>query len=435
MSRRSHPAATKILGGVALLHNFCFWGLASMFPLYATSRLELSQARATSSYGLMLGIALAMPALGGLVVSQLRSAAAPQQRVRIARVALLCLGSASLLWVVPSPNFAVVGGVLLALGYGLFWPTVVTMVSDAYIAVGSSTSPSSNRDDGFVIFYVVSTIGTFATQALAGSVVARLDWTGFYVMLALAAVSGVVVLALPTLRVAAAASANRAASKRAALSPHERRRVLGVLLLALFCLVFWMGCSQMGGSVVFFAQNFVDRRVLDWEVPPTLFLSVFALFVVAFAPLVAAVWRRLDDRGAPQSVPTKIAISIAFLAASFLLLSVAAQDLAPDGSQRMSAAVLLAFYVLQAAAVAIVGPVGLSMVTRWAPDGWVERLMGVWFFSTGLGGLLGGYAAGASSRAPSSEYGAFAVVLGAAAMGLLATRHRIERLGPTNPAA
>ena len=197
---------------------------------------------------------------------------------------------------------------------------------------------------------------------------ARLDWTGFYVMLALAAVSGVVVLGLPTLRVAAAASANRAASKEAALSPHERRRVLGVLLLALFCLVFWMGCSQMGGSVVFFAQNFVDRRVLDWEVPPTLFLSAFALFVVAFAPLVAAVWRRLDDRGAPQSAPTKITISVACLAVSFLLLSVAAQDLASDGSQRVSAAVLLAFYLLQAAAVAIVGLVGLSILVQTAPQ-------------------------------------------------------------------
>ncbi len=47
-SRRSHPAAIKILGVVALLHNFCFWGVASMFPLYATSRLEFSEALATS---------------------------------------------------------------------------------------------------------------------------------------------------------------------------------------------------------------------------------------------------------------------------------------------------------------------------------------------------------------------------------------------------
>ena len=305
MWRRSHPAATKILDGAALLHNFCFWGVASMFPLYATSRLEYSQAQATSLYGLMLGVALAMPALGGLVVSRLRSAAAPVQRVRIAQVALVCLGSTSLLWLVPSPNFTVVGGVLLALGYGLFWPTVVTMVSDAYKAGESSTSPSSTRDDGFVVFYVVSTIGTFATQALAGSVVARLDWTGFYVMLALVAVLGVVVLALGTQRVAAAASANRAPTKREALSPHERRRVLGVLSLALFCLVFWMDCSQMGRSVLFFAQNFVDLRVLGREVPPTLFLSAFALFVVALAPLVAAVWRQLEDRGAPQSAPKK----------------------------------------------------------------------------------------------------------------------------------
>ena len=424
MSRRPHPAATKILGAVALLHNFCFWGLASMFPLYATSRLEFSQAQATSAYGLVLGIALAMPALGGLVLARLRSSTAPQQRVRIAQAALLCLGCAPLLLLVGSPNFIMVGGALLALGYGLFWPTVITIVGDAY----KTCEPM--RDDGFVVFYVVSTIGTFAAQALAGSVVARLDWTGFYVMLALASVLGIAVLAVATWHVASAATAGRAASTRRPLTSGDRRRVLGVLLLALFCVVFWMGCSQMGGSVVFFAQNFVDRCVLGWDVPPTMFLSVFALFVVVLAPLAAAVWRRLEARGGQPSAPMKIAISIAFIAASFLLLSVAARDLAPDGSQGVSAAVLLLFYVLQAAAVAILGPVGLSMVTRWAPNGWVERLTGVWFFATGLGGLLGGYAAAASSRSPSSEYGAFAVILAVAAIGLMVSRRRIERLGP-----
>ena len=136
-----------------------------------------------------------------------------------------------------------------------------------------------------------------------------------------------------------------------------------------WCSMWAVGCSQMGGSMVFFAQNFVDRRVLGWEVPPTVFLSVFALFVVALALPVAAVWRRLENRGAPQSAPTKIAISIAFIAASFLLLSVAARGLAPDGSQGASAGVLLSFYVLQAAAVAILGPVGLvdgySLDARW----------------------------------------------------------------------
>ncbi len=207
MNWRSLPAATKILSGVALLHNFCFWGLASIFPLYATSRLGFSQERAMSWYGLMLGLAFAMPALGGFAVSRLRSAAAPQRRVRIAQAALLCLCSGSLLFLVGSPNFTLVGAVLLTLGYGLFWPTVVTMVSDAYNVGESSTSTKSKRDDGFVIFYMVSTIGTFATQALAGPVVVRLDWTGFYVMLALAAVLGVVVLGLATRRVTAVAIA------------------------------------------------------------------------------------------------------------------------------------------------------------------------------------------------------------------------------------
>ncbi len=214
-----------------------------MFPLYATSRLGFSQERAMSSYGLMLGLAFMMPALGGFAVSRLRSAAAPQRRVRIAQAALLCLCSGSLLFLVGSPNFTLVGAVLLTLGYGLFWPTVVTMVSDAYNVGESSTSTRSKRDDGFVIFYMVSTMGTFATQALAGPVVVRLDWTGFYVMLALAAVLGVVVLALATRRVTAVAIAGGAANKREALSPHEKRRVLGVLLLALFCLVFYVGCG------------------------------------------------------------------------------------------------------------------------------------------------------------------------------------------------
>ena len=71
-SGQNHPIAMYMLSITALFQNFCFWGVVSFYPLYLTGQLQYSEADATQSYGVFLGIATALPLLGGYASSYIK---------------------------------------------------------------------------------------------------------------------------------------------------------------------------------------------------------------------------------------------------------------------------------------------------------------------------------------------------------------------------
>ncbi len=69
---QKHPIGMYTLSITALFQNFCFWGVVSFFPLYLTGEHQYSESDATEAYGIFLGIATALPLLGGYVSSYLK---------------------------------------------------------------------------------------------------------------------------------------------------------------------------------------------------------------------------------------------------------------------------------------------------------------------------------------------------------------------------
>ena len=211
----------------------------------------------------------------------------------------------------------------------------------------------------------------------------------------------------------------------------DRKRIASILILAVFTIIFWMGCSQMGSSVLFFSTNFVNRTFLGPEIPPTVFLSIFALSVVALGPVMAIFWRYLSQTEVQLGAPRKMAIGLILLALSFLVISIAATGLVLDGAKGLvNPTYLVAFYFLQACAVIVMAPIGFSFVTKWAPMEWTERLTGVWLAATGLGSFLGGYATNAIADvlSPLYLYGVFFLVIFCVAIALLAINRPINNM-------
>ncbi len=211
----------------------------------------------------------------------------------------------------------------------------------------------------------------------------------------------------------------------------DRSRIISILILAVFTVIFWMGCSQMGSSVLFFSKNFVHRHLLGFEVPPTVLLSFFALSVVILGPVMAIVWRFLSQTEVELSAPRKMAIGMILLAVSFLVIAIAARGLVGDEAKALvNPTCLIAFYFLQAFAVIIVAPIGFAFVTKWAPVEWTGPLTGVWFSAVGLGSFLGGYAKNAIDNvlSPLFLYEVFFLVIFCAAIGLLAVNRHIIKM-------
>ena len=91
------------------------------------------------------------------------------------------------------------------------------------------------------------------------------------------------------------------------LTGDEMKRVVVIIVLFFFATVFWAAFEQAPTSLNLFARDYTDRTIGGWEMP-TLWLQSFnSLFVIALAPVFAALWTSLGRRNRDLSSPAKFA--------------------------------------------------------------------------------------------------------------------------------
>lgn len=177
----------------------------------------------------------------------------------------------------------------------------------------------------------------------------------------------------------------------------DRDRIFAAMFLIFGSILFWALFEQAGSSLNLFTDRNVDRNMLGWEVPASVFQSINAIYIVLLAPFFAMLWTWLARRGLEPSAPAKFGLGMTQLGAGFLVLvlgasSVGAGELTP---------VLFIFliYLLHTTGELCLSPVGLSAMNRLAPAHMASLIMGTWFFAS----ATGNFAAGLISAATSAE--------------------------------
>jgi len=174
----------------------------------------------------------------------------------------------------------------------------------------------------------------------------------------------------------------------------SRDKVIAMLLLFLFNILFWMFFEQAGSSFNFLAENIVNRKMFGgWEFPVGWFQSVNPVAIVLMAPIVAWIWGALARKGAEPSIPRKFGLGLLGNAFAFLLLMYALKSLV-SADNHIPFWPLVVVYVLQTVGELCLSPIGLSMVTKLAPARFVGLAMGGWFLSIANGNNLAGLLAG-----------------------------------------
>ncbi len=180
----------------------------------------------------------------------------------------------------------------------------------------------------------------------------------------------------------------------AVLTKVERDRMLAALFLIALNPLFWGLFEQAGSSLNIFTDRNVDRVMLGWEVPASLFQSVNSIFIILLAPLFAVLWTLLDKRRLEPSSPAKFGIGLILCGAGFLVLvagaALAGENLTP---------VLFVFliYLFHTMGELCFSPVGLSAMTRLSVSNMVGLVMGTWFLATAGGNFIAGLIARATS--------------------------------------
>jgi len=442
-----HPRPLWMLFMTEFWERFAFYGIRWALTLYIVAQFAggdaAGQGDASRTYGAFLALVYATAVFGGYVADKIIG----YQRSILVGAVVMAAGLFMIM--IPNHQIFLLGLSTVIVGNGLFKPNISSMVGQLY------AQGDSRRDRGFTIFYMGINGGALIAPLLTGwlaeqvfgtpmvqnykvvfaasgiGMLISLFWFWFgrrqllgvgrpaeegaasrmrvvYVVLgAILAIpviymlmSQVGAVGLQWLLMALMAGVGVMLVVEAMRTGKVQiERVIAMLIIFAFNVLFWMFFEQAGSSFNFLAQNIVDRDLFapgGFVFPVGWFQSVNPVAVVLLAPLVALTWGYLDKRRMEPSIPRKFGLGLIFNAVAFALLMYALTGLVnADGQIPFWPLALV--YVLQTVGELCLSPIGLSMVTKLAPSRLVGLGMGGWFLSTAIGNNLSGIFAGSVS--------------------------------------
>jgi len=194
--------------------------------------------------------------------------------------------------------------------------------------------------------------------------------------------------------------------------------------------LWWVGKagSTLLGVLVLSFLGWVSYQVADgWTIPASMLQNVNPTFIVLLAPVFGAFWTWLAHRDANPSIPVKFGLGLLGLAAGFFVLSWGAAN--ATKSNPVTPVWLIVTYFLHTCGELALSPVGLSSMTKLAPESRVGQMMGVWFVAAALGNLFAGLIAGQlETLAPTNLFWAVAMIVGGGGIVALLVSPYVKRL-------
>ncbi len=172
------------------------------------------------------------------------------------------------------------------------------------------------------------------------------------------------------------------------LTSVERRHIIVIYIIAFFVIFFWSAYEQAGASLTLFTDRNIDREFWGWTMPTAWAQSFNAFFVVALAPVFAALWTWLDKHRLEPSSPAKQAIGLLLLSIGYGVIAIGVRGV--DSTTKISMFWLVSLYFIHTCGELSLSPIGLSMVTKLSPVRLSSLLMGVWYLSNAAANKLAG---------------------------------------------
>jgi POT family proton-dependent oligopeptide transporter len=411
-----HPRGLATLFFTEMWERFSYYGMRAFLLYYITASvanggLGFSDAEGASIYGTYTGSAWGAAIFGGIVADRFLG----QYRSVLWGGVLIMLGHLTLVFH-PLPFFYA-GLTLIVLGTGLLKPSVSTLVGSLY------TQGDHRRDAGFSIFYMGINSGAILGPIIAGYVAQRIDWHLGFGCAAIGMALGlaqyvfdrrhlqIAVDRMATERAARAAEKPAHGSKgSAAFTAAEWRRIVAIVVLFMFAILFWAGYEQAGSTLALMADRNTRLEVFGFPFPSSWLQSLQPIFVVLLAPVFAALWIRLGRH--EPSVPVKFGLGLLFMGLAFVIMMPAGAAVDGDATLKVSPWPLIAWNLFSELGELSLSPVGLSAITKLSPARIVGLMMGVWFLSIAFGNKLAGSLAAYVSTMPlSSMFSSIAAAL------------------------
>ena len=173
----------------------------------------------------------------------------------------------------------------------------------------------------------------------------------------------------------------------------DKLRLLTCFVLIIGSTLFWSSFEQQPTSFNLFADNYTDLNVLGFEVPSIWFQSLNPLFILILAPIASIIWVKLGNKGLEPSSIVKFALGMLLAAAGFTLMIFASRSILASGGLASPLWLVGSLLLLTLGELSL-SPVGLSAMTKLAPEGMQGQMMGLFFASIAMGNLVAAFFGG-----------------------------------------
>lgn len=446
----THPKGLMVLFFTEMWERFSYYGMRALLVLYLTGELVtggfgLERDDALKIYAIFTGFVYMTPIIGGFFADRFLG----QRKAVFIGAFLMAIGqffmAFSQFGELETREFFRNNGLgLIIMGTGFFKANISTIVGALY------SENDSRKDSAFTIFYMGINVGALLGPLVAGSLGEKINWSwGFaaagvgmvlstiwffaqrdklgtagmppnrelkpgedfyhltnkdridiflYVIANVAVIWGVLKL-WSGLSVTIQSVIKWVIIIAAVglilylIISNTKGKVawskMGVIwILAFFNIFFWSGYEQAGGTFNLFAENQTNRFIGSFEFPATWLQAVPALFIVLFGSVFAALWLRLNAIGKEPRTPVKFALGLILMSVGFVIMTYAYK--LALANNLVSPMWLVMVYFMHTMGELCLSPIGLSMVTKLAPQKIVSLMMGIWFASIATANYLAG---------------------------------------------
>ena len=451
-----HPRGLFMLFFAEMWERFSYYGMRALLVLYLTKHWLFSDGDASMVYGAYTALVYITPVIGGYLADKYLG----QRKAVLYGAVLLTIGHFLMGFEgdggqgSPAMNAFWLALAFIIVGSGFLKANISVMVGQLY------PRTDVRRDGAYTIFYMGINLGAFLGSLLCGWLGETYGWKYGFGAAGVGMLLGLIVFVIGKPLLQGKGESSNPAKLRerkvglpfewllyllgigivvvcwwmvqnqaivgwalgvfglillsyviytavTKLDRHARDRIFAAMALIVGSVLFWALFEQAGSSLNLYTDRYVDRNMLGWNVPASMFQSINAAYIILLAPVFAALWTWLGRRGLEPSAGAKFGLAMVQLGAGFLVLVAGAVS----GNMTPVLFIFL-IYLLHTTGELCLSPVGLSAMNRLAPSHMASLIMGSWFFASATGNFVAGMIARATgSEAASGEGAAQQVVL------------------------
>ena len=410
------------VGLTELGERYSYYILQALLIFFLMKKFSLTQGESNSLAGTTMGVIYISSIIGGYIADKILN-----NYLAALLGAILLMAGNFLLAFFDSHNFLYLGLAFISISTGLIKSNMSSFLSYFYF---KSKLSSARRDFGFNFFYISINLGSFIALSFATSMVNKYGFYATFYSCFLASILIIINLVVGYLKlkeyitqyqftlesflklifiltlyiggifyifanVFIAESFISITSIICLFILYKSAQkkywsnVFASVIYFILSIIFWSIFMQMFLSINLFIDSNVSHNLFSFDINTSQFLSVEALGILFFGGIVGWLWLFLEKKNISLLEIDKFNLSFILLALTLLFFYVAIMH--GNLHDKVPAIVFIIGFLLMSISELFLSAIGLSIITKIAPPGFVSLYMAIWLVTIGLGAKLAGY--------------------------------------------